>query len=75
MSERLTYDEAVAWSYARSGHFTSEPSKAMLLRLAEATVPARRTLTWTTPAGRTATVSYDAGQGVYWCSETAPVTP
>lgn len=69
MTERLTFDKAVQWMYPRTGHFTDGPSRTALLRMAAASVPAFRTLEWTTPHGDTATITYDAGDGFYRCKE------
>lgn len=65
-TQRLTFDEAVSWSYDHTGHFTDGPSHDMCIRLANTSVPRRRTVQWTSPHGETCTVTFDAGDGFCW---------
>ncbi len=69
-TETLGYDDAVAWAYSHTGHFTNEPSKALLLRLASAVTPQYRCVQWLSQHNEDITVTYNRDTGDYTCEAT-----
>ena len=66
----LGFDDAVTWAYDHTGHFTADPSKNLLLRLASAGTPQYRCAQWRSPHNEDITVTYNRDTGDYTCEAT-----
>lgn len=76
-TETLGFDDAVTWAYHHTGHFTNEPSKNMLRRLASDLLsgPQFRCVQWLSPRGEDITVIYNRDSGTYTCEATPRAEP
>lgn len=74
-TETLSFDDAVAWAYDHTGHFTSDPSKNTLLRLASAVTPQLRCLQWLSPHNEDITVTHNSTTELYTCEATPRAEP
>ena len=74
-AETLSFDDAVAWAFNHTGHFTCDPSKNLLLRLASAVTPQLRCVQWLSQHNEDITVIYNRDSGTYTCEATPRAEP